>query len=256
MTPATRTTRGAGRASHSDDRLRRQLEHRPIERDLGMPNRELRGVDADRDASRPGIEVIAGERPLPPLIEPARRGERQRMRGNDQATAQGSDNAPAHVCPAAESRSSPSMTTTWRSFLMLRLVRSTLLAGMAALALGGCSDSTGTDIDTVAGVYTLVTIDGQQLPVIVSQTVNEIVEITAGEVSLDGNLTFDDITNLRLTQSGAVTTEVDATTGAWALNGSTVVFTPNDNSGGYTMTWNGQDRLTQIFQGLTLVYER
>lgn len=139
---------------------------------------------------------------------------------------------------------------------MLRLVRSTLLAGMAALALGGCSDSTGTDIDTVAGVYTLVTIDGQQLPVIVSQTVNEIVEITAGEVSLDGNLTFDDITNLRLTQSGAVTTEVDATTGAWALNGSTVVFTPNDNSGGYTMTWNGQDRLTQIFQGLTLVYER
>lgn len=139
---------------------------------------------------------------------------------------------------------------------MSRLVRSALLAGMAALALGGCSDSTGTDADAVAGVYTLITIDGQLLPVIVDQVGNDIAEITAGEVSLDADLSFDDVTDLRITESDVVTTETDAATGTWSLNGSTVLFTPTDGSANYTMTWNGQDRLTQLFQGFTLVYER
>jgi len=40
------------------------------------------------------------------------------------------------------------------------------------------------------------------------------------------------------------------------VSGSTVTFVPNDGSGNYTMTWNGQLRLTQLFQGFTLVYER
>ncbi len=145
---------------------------------------------------------------------------------------------------------------------MLRLVRSTLLAGIAAVALGGCKDSTGTDADAVAGVYTLVTIDGQQLPVIVDQVGNDIVELTAGTVTLDANGTFSDVTDLRFTESGVATTEVDAAQGNWTVVGTTVTFGPADGSANYTMTWNGQDRLTQLFQpdpaqpGFILVYER
>ena len=53
-----------------------------------------------------------------------------------------------------------------------------------------------------------------------------------------------------------MTTPTDATAGTWSLNGSTILFSPTDGSASYNMTWNGQDRLTQIFQGFTLVYER
>jgi hypothetical protein len=149
------------------------------------------------------------------------------------------------------------MTTTWRSFLMLRLVRSTLLAGMAALALAACSgDPTGPDPDELAGEYILLTINGQSLPVIVDQLGNDIIEITQGTVSLEAGGTFDDVTQLRITESGAVSTEVDVTQGTWEAVGTTVTFRPTDGSGTYTMTWDGQLRLTQLFQGLTLVYER
>ena len=76
---------------------------------------------------------------------------------------------------------------------MMRLVRSALLAGMAAVSLGGCGgDSTGTDPDAVVGVYTLITINGQLLPVIVDQVGDDIAEVTAGLVTLDADRSFDD----------------------------------------------------------------
>lgn len=143
---------------------------------------------------------------------------------------------------------------------MTHLFRTTLTAGMLAASLAACSgDATGPDADTLAGEYILFTIDGQSLPVIVDQVGNDIAEVTEGSVTLQSNGTFDDVTTLRITESGVVTTEVDATQGNWTVSGTTVTFTPNDGSGSYTMTWDiqqGQRRLTQLFQGFTLVYER
>jgi hypothetical protein len=140
---------------------------------------------------------------------------------------------------------------------MAHLFRTTLKAGMIAVSLAACSgDSTGPDLDELAGEYILFTINGQSLPVIVDQFGNDIVEITQGSVSLESNGTFDDVTQLRITQSGVVTTEVDVTQGTWEAVGTTVTFRPTDGSGTYTMTWDGQLRLTQLFQGFTLVYER
>ena len=63
-----------------------KLQHRPVE--PGLADRELRGVDADREPARAGIEIVAGQRPLPPRIELALGIERQRMRRNDDALAQ------------------------------------------------------------------------------------------------------------------------------------------------------------------------
>ena len=48
-------------------RVHRKLEHRPIE--PGLADRELRGVDADREPAGAGIEIVASERTLPPRIE-------------------------------------------------------------------------------------------------------------------------------------------------------------------------------------------
>jgi len=139
---------------------------------------------------------------------------------------------------------------------MPQLLRNTLRAGVIAVALAACSDSTGPDQNELAGSYSLLTIDGASLPVIVDQVGEDKAEVTMGTVTLDEDGTFGDATELRITEGGVVTTEVQATQGTWTVSGSTVTFAPNDGSGNYSMTWNGQLRLTQLFQGFTLVYEK
>ena len=139
---------------------------------------------------------------------------------------------------------------------MAHSLGNTIRAGVIAVALAACSDSTGPDTDDLVGSYDLITIDGASLPVIVDQIGEDIAEITMGTVTLDEDGTFGDATEIRITEGGVVTTEVQSTQGTWTVSGSTVTFVPNDGSGNYTMTWNGQLRLTQLFQGFTLVYER
>ena len=140
---------------------------------------------------------------------------------------------------------------------MLR-IRNTLRAGVLALALVSCRDSTGPNFDALVGEYILMTIDGDPLPVIVDQVDNDIAEVTGGLLIIEEDGGFTDATSLRFTVSGEVTTSTETASGNWtvASNGATVNFNPNDNSGAYTMTWNGEDRLTQVFQGFVLVYER
>jgi hypothetical protein len=139
---------------------------------------------------------------------------------------------------------------------MAHLLRNTLRAGAIVVALAACSDSTGPDTDDLVGSYDLITIDGASLPVIVDQIGEDKAEITMGTVTLDEDGTFGDATELRITKGGVVTTEVQSTQGTWTVSGSTVSFVPNDGSGKYSMSWNGQLRLTQVFQGFTLVYEK
>jgi len=139
---------------------------------------------------------------------------------------------------------------------MAHFLRNTMRAGVIAVALAACGDSTGPDSDDLVGSYDLITIDGASLPVIVEQIGEDKAEITMGTVTLDEDGTFGDVTELRITEGGVVTTEVVSTQGTWTVSGSTVTFVPNDGSGNYTMTWDGQLRLTQLFQGFTLVYDK
>lgn len=139
---------------------------------------------------------------------------------------------------------------------MAQFLRKTLRAGVLVVALAACSDATGPDSDNLVGSYDLITVDGASLPVIVDQIGEDKAEITMGTVTLDEDGTFGDVTELRITEAGVVTTEVVSTQGTWTVSGSTVTFVPNDGSGNYSMTWDGQLRLTQLFQGFTLVYEQ
>jgi len=140
---------------------------------------------------------------------------------------------------------------------MLPSARMLVCAALATLTLGACSDTAASgDADAAVGTYTLVTIDGQPLPVVVDQSGADMLEITQGTVVLDADRTFDDSTVLRTTLAGVVSTETDAASGNWTLSGRTVAFTPNDQSGPYEMTWDGNNQLTQDFSGLILVYQR
>ena len=61
--------------------LRGEAEHRLEE--TGLPDRELRGVHADRDPPRAGVGVVAGEGDLAALVEPPLGRERERVGGDD-----------------------------------------------------------------------------------------------------------------------------------------------------------------------------
>lgn len=133
----------------------------------------------------------------------------------------------------------------------------TLLAAGFWIAAAGCNDTTGiAGADAAVGLYTLRSVNGQLLPVVIDQQGSDISEITEGSVTLDADRTFEDITLLRSTVAGAVSTRTEAAAGNWTLSGSNVLFTPSDQSGPYEMTWDGGDQLTQNFNGLLLVYQR
>ena len=84
--------RPLGRAAH------RELQHRPVEPDVA--DRELGGVDADREPAGAGVEVVAGERALAASVEPAIGIERQRMRRDHRALAQRGEYLRRPVLPA------------------------------------------------------------------------------------------------------------------------------------------------------------
>ena len=76
---------GSAAALPLGDRLRRQLEHRAVQSDLGFRMANCVVCTPTATPPAPGVEVVARERALPPLVELARRGERQRMRRDHHA---------------------------------------------------------------------------------------------------------------------------------------------------------------------------
>ena len=63
-----------------------QREHRLEQADPRLADGELRRVHADRQAAGAGGDVIPRQRALASLVEPAVRGERERVRGDDDAS--------------------------------------------------------------------------------------------------------------------------------------------------------------------------
>ena len=63
-------------------------QNRLEEADAWIANGELRGMHTDGKAARPGGGIVAGQGPLPPLVEPALPVERKWMRRNDPAFLQ------------------------------------------------------------------------------------------------------------------------------------------------------------------------
>ncbi|WP_197701380.1 hypothetical protein [Micromonospora coxensis] len=62
-----------------------QFQHGSEQTDLGVVDGELGGVHADGDAAGAGGEVVAGQRPLPALVEATLGVEGERVGGNGTA---------------------------------------------------------------------------------------------------------------------------------------------------------------------------
>jgi hypothetical protein len=133
-----------------------------------------------------------------------------------------------------------------------------LLTVLALAACGG--DSTGPK-GTLAGSYSLVTIAGQNLP-LVYQDASGKLELLSGSFVIDGTNTFTETIVLRLSDaSGNVISPATpvACSGTYTRSGNslTLIETETDECGGtWTGTWDGRNSVSVNYDGAIAVYRR
>ena len=127
--------------------------------------------------------------------------------------------------------------------------------GTAVTGCGGGDVTTSSQLDQ--GVYALSTINGSALPFVLQFVdASNLLEFLEGHIAISSAGDFTDSATFRITQDGAVSTQTDVAIGTWKQQGRTITFTPSDGSDPYTLTWNGDAQLTQVFEGLTLAYTK
>jgi hypothetical protein len=131
-----------------------------------------------------------------------------------------------------------------------------MLAMVVPLALGACGDSTGPG--DVAGIYTLSSINGDPVPVVVAFG-PPLEEVTQGIVRLNANGTFSASHTLRVTSGGSFTEFTEPISGTYTRSGNNLILTFPDPDGSsiaeVTAVWQG-DRLTVDDNGDIWVYVR
>jgi hypothetical protein len=127
---------------------------------------------------------------------------------------------------------------------------------LSALALAACgSDSSTAPAPTIAGTWTLQTINGSALPFTIAQTATSKIEVLSDVITISGTGSFTQTTSLRSTTSGVATTQSVADAGTYVVNGSAVTLRFNSDGSTGTGSWSG-DTITTTDGGFALVYKR
>jgi hypothetical protein len=129
-----------------------------------------------------------------------------------------------------------------------------ILSVVFAFACGG-DGSTGPTQVSVAGTWNLQTVNGSNLPFVVAQTGTDKVELVSDVLTAVPTGSFTDITTIRNTVNGQVTTESEADAGSYTLNGTAVTFTFNSDGSTGTGSISG-NTLTVSANGLAAVYKK
>ena len=134
----------------------------------------------------------------------------------------------------------------------MRLIACMLL--LVGAACGGDSPTQPTS-PSVAGTWSLQTINGTGLPYIVAQTGSDKVELTSDVLTVVGSGSFTQITQVRVTQNGQVSTQSIPDAGSYVLNGTAVTFTFNSDGSSGTGSLSG-NTLTIAEDGFAYVYRK
>lgn len=129
-----------------------------------------------------------------------------------------------------------------------------ILTALAALLVIACGDSTGPDTSHV-GTYTLLSVDGEALPVSFTDGFATIV-LTSGHVTLNADGTFADVLSYTVTEGTDSYSDTETYSGTYTRSGSNITFnvtSPDPDT--YRMTLSGTT-LTQTDGGATLVYRK
>jgi hypothetical protein len=130
----------------------------------------------------------------------------------------------------------------------------TAITLVALVACGG-SDSATAPANSIAGVWSLTTINGAVLPYVVDQAGADKVELTADVVTFAAAGTFTHTSTARTTVSGQATTSSIADAGTYTVSGTTVTIRSNSDGSTSTGTW-AVNTLTIVEEGFTFVYTR
>lgn len=131
------------------------------------------------------------------------------------------------------------------------------LAAATTMAAAGCSDSTGPG-DSLAGSYSLRTVNGSSLPVTVVVSAGYQLDVIGGSINLDAQGNYTGITTYRETYSGQPSTQYnDTITGYWTLTGNQLTLVDNSTGATYTGTVSGSSiTLNDQGSGYTEFYSK
>lgn len=141
-----------------------------------------------------------------------------------------------------------------RSFKSARFLTAAVMLASAAACGGGDSPTEPTQV-SVAGTWSLQTINGTRLPYVVAQTGADKLEVTSDVLSVSGTGSFTQTTTVRLTQNGQVSTQSVADAGSYTLNGSAASFRFNSDGSTGTASISG-NTMTVATDGFAYVYTR
>lgn len=123
------------------------------------------------------------------------------------------------------------------------------------LPLAGCGDDASgpEDQDTIAGTYTLRTVNGNGLPFTLENTAAARVEVTGGHITLNENLSYSEMRGFRRTENGIATDVDEEYTGTYTYAGTDLFITTEDVI--YPLTL-GNGTITEQVRGFTIVWSR
>jgi hypothetical protein len=134
------------------------------------------------------------------------------------------------------------------------LVLATILA--TTLTAAGCSDTTN-PANSLAGTYTLRTVNNVQVPVTVSASPGFTSEVLAGSIELDAQGNYIGTITYRDTYSGQQPTVYnDTIIGYWSLSGNQLTLVDSQTGAQYFATVSGSTITLSDNSGYTEVYSK
>lgn len=135
----------------------------------------------------------------------------------------------------------------------MRVLARITAAALIAVA-GACGgDGNGiTDVASVAGTYSLKTVNGAPLPFVFFDEGGYKLEVTAASYTLSSAGTFSNTATIRETENGAVFTSTETITGTYTVSGASVTFIGSDGESvtgsisGNTLQFS-EDGVTAVF---------
>ena len=129
-----------------------------------------------------------------------------------------------------------------------------LLTILGVLLLAGCYEEVGGPSPTIFGRYSLRTVDGEAVPVILTDIPNFKVEIMTGTIFLNADNTFTDSTEVRRTDGQVARIVTDVAHGSFVRTGDTIDL--NSTRGEHYSMTIADRTLTQNLGGNILLYRK
>lgn len=137
--------------------------------------------------------------------------------------------------------------------MMRRLIP---LVALAVAVACGSDSTTQPTIATLAGTWTLQSVNGSPLPFTVSQTTNDKLEVLSDIVTASPNGTYTEVLQIRETLNGQAVVNNVPDNGTFSVNGTAVTLS-GVSSGNITGALSNDNRtLTLTEEGFAYVFQK